>query len=354
MSAPTITRPTMSVITPTGARPTLIRKTLAALTTLIGLTFIAMTLIVNLFSVGPAFERLTDGFRPVMTQQTISTARSDIADLATTGTEFQTTIAPALATQMSMTPAQLNDMMTSQFPAVAAGLKAIPTVAPNFDGLINTLDQQRPYFASADAIPTKNLPATTLPWALLGIGVVAVAIGVYMWFAPRAASVIAALVGAVVIAATFAMSLPQKASDADQLNSNLKPVYTKSLVTNSTASLTTLGAMGSQMQTLMFPALAAQLKMTPAQLQAYFVGNYPQTTMTLANMPAMMTRFQNLVGTFRTHLSDYKTLRPVALVPIVWVMFGGGIALLLVGGTGVWLTRRAFSHARHDRLALPM
>lgn len=340
MSAPTITRPTIPVITTTPERRGLVRKTLAVLTILIGLTFIAMTLIVNLFSVGPAFERLTDGFRPIMTQHSISVARSDISDLATTGTEFQTRIAPTLATQLNMSPAQLNAMMGSQFPAVATGLTSIAPVTSNFNGLMTTLDQQRPYFASADATPTKNLPATTLPWGLLGIGVVAVALGLYMWFAPRVGSIIAVVVGAVVVAGTLAMSLPQKAADADQLNSNLKPVYTKSLITNSTASLTTLGAMGSQMQTTMMPALATQLKMTPAQLQAYFVGNFPNTTKTLATMPATMGRFQNIVGTFRTHLSDYNTLKPVALVPIVWVLFGGGIALLLVGSAGIWLTRR--------------
>jgi len=47
---------------------------------------------------------------------------------------------------------------------------ALPTAIPTFDGLINTLDKQRPLFASADAIPTKSLPATTVPWALLGAG----------------------------------------------------------------------------------------------------------------------------------------------------------------------------------------
>jgi len=333
----------MPVVTTTRQRPGLIRKTIAVLTILIGLTFIAMTLMANLFSVGPAFERLTDGFRPVMTQHSISVARADIADLATTGDEFQTRIAPALATQLNMTPAQMNGMMTSQFPAVAAGLQAIPSVAPTFNGLITTLDQQRPYFASADAIPTKNLPATTLPWALLAAGVVVVALGVYMWFAPRTGAIIAVVVGALLVAVPLALSLPQKASDADQLNSNLKPVYTQSLITQSTASLTTLGAMGTQMQTQMMPALATQLKMTPAQMQAFFADNFPSTSMTLANMPAMMNRFQNLVGTFRTHLSDYNTLKPVALAPIVWVMFGGGIVLLLLGGTGTWMTRRTYA-----------
>ena len=339
MSTPTITRPTTTVI-PSSPHPGVLQRSLAALTALIGLTFVAMTLIVNLFSVGPAFERLTDGFRPIMTQQSIASAREHVAQLGATGTEIQTKVFPALAKQLNMTPAQMNGLMASGFPATAAGLKALPIVVPNFNNLLTTLDQQRPLFASADAIPTKNLPATTLPWALLVAGIGVGALGVYMWFAPRPGAIIAMALGAVLVAVPLMMSLPQKASDADQLNANLKPVYTQSLITQSSTALTTLGAMGTQMQTQMMPALATQLKMTPTQLNGFFVQSFPTTAAALTDMPAMMKEFQGLVGTFRSHLSDYNTLKPVALLPIVWVMIGGGIALLLVGGVGVWATRR--------------
>jgi len=344
MSAPTITRPVSPpVITAARRRPEVLRKTFAALTVLIGLTFIAMTLIVNLFSVGPAFERLTDGFRPVMTQTSISTAQTHVAQLAAAGNELQTKVLPTLTQQLNLSPTQMNGMLNSQFPAVAAGMKALPTVLPTFNGLLTTLDQQRPYFTSADAIPTTNLPATTLPWGLLIAGIAVVGLGVYMWFAPRPGAIVAVALGAVLVATPLALSLPQKAADADQLNTNLKPVYTQSLITQSTAALTTMGAMGTQMQTQMFPALATQLKMTPAQMQGFFVQSFPTTTVALAEMPATMKEFQGLVGTFRSHLSDYKTLKPVALLPIVWVMIGGGIALLLIGIAGTWVTwRREF------------
>ena len=340
MSAPTITRPPVAHVTVTHARPGTFRKAAALLTILIGLAFIAMTLIVNLFSVGPAFERMTDGFRPIMTQQSIASARTGVDQLAATGTEVQTRMLPALATQLKMSPAQMNSMMTTQFPAVASGLKALPAIVPNFNGLLTTLDQQRPYFTSADAIPTTYLPATTLPWGLLVAGIVVVGVGVYMWFTPRIGSIVAMVVGAVLVAAPLAMSLPQKAADADQLNSNLKPVYTQSLIAQSNAALTTLGAMGTQMQTQMMPALATQLHMTPAQLQGFFVQSFPTTSAALTDMPATMKRFQGLVGTFQTHLSDYNTLKPVTLLPIVWVMIGGGIGVLLIGAAGTWMTRR--------------
>ena len=41
----------------------------AGLMVLVGGAFVAVTLFANLYHVGPAFDRLTDGFRPVRTQQ---------------------------------------------------------------------------------------------------------------------------------------------------------------------------------------------------------------------------------------------------------------------------------------------
>jgi hypothetical protein len=306
---------------------------------LLGLSFVAVTIAANLFHVGPAFDRLTDGFRPVMTQSAIQADRNDIAGLSAAGTEIQTKLLPALGTQLNMTPAQLSTMMTTQYPAVAAGLSALPKITPTFSGLVTTLDQQRPLFRSADAIPTKSLPAKTVPWALLAVGLLAIGFGVLIWYTPRASAWIATGLGAVLIAGPLILGMPGKASDADQMNANLKPVYTQSLITQANGSLGTLSAMGTQMQAKMLPALATQLNMQPAQMQAFLEQNFPATATALKDLPASLTRFQGLVGTFDKHLGDYNTLKPVSFVPIVTMMIVGGVVLFLLGGAGVLIMR---------------
>jgi hypothetical protein len=322
------------------------RRVFATLMILVGLAFATTTLVVNLFYVGPAFDRLTDGFRPIMTAQSIQTNRQDLSQLSAAGTQIQTQMLPALAQQLNMTPAQMQQLMSSQFPAVAAGLQAIPTVTPTFNGLLTTLDQQRPLFNSADAIPTSSLPATTVPWSLLGIGIVIIAIGAYAWVSPKPGAAVAMIVGALVIVVPLSLSLTFKASDADKLNANLKPVYTQQMITHANGSLTTLGAMGTQFQSQMLPALAAQLKMTPAQAQQFLGHYFPATATALKNMPASMNRFHDLIARFQAHLNDYKTLKPVTFLPVVWLMIGGGIVLMLTG-IGGYLTmgrsRRSFS-----------
>jgi hypothetical protein len=336
---------TTKTVTPIGtshSQTNSFNKIIASLVMLVGAGLIATTLISNLFTVGPAFENLITDFRPALTQQSIDTARADIAGLSAVQTEFSTKLAPALSQQLRLTPIQFNGFVSKNFPAVAAGMTALPQVVPAFNGLINILDQQRPFFASADAIPTKSLPATTVPWGLFGAGILIFLIGLVMLRSPKAGGAAALVLGLLVVALSMFLSLPSKAADADKLNANLKPVYTQALVDNSKASLATIGAMGAEMQTKMLPALAAQLKMSPAQLQGFLGSNFPATAKALQTMPASMERFNALVTVFDRNLGNYNTLKPVGLARIVKIMMlGGGLTALF--GAVLLINKRRIS-----------
>lgn len=307
------------------------RKVAAAVVIVLGAVMVAMTFANNLFRVGPSFEELMGDFRPHLTDSAIATTRADVAGLGAAGTEMQTALMPAMAQQLGMTPSQFSAYVAKGFPAVSAGMAALPQITTTFDGLVTTLDQQRPLFRSADAIPTASVPATTLPWALAGLGFVLVLGGTALWFRPRGGAVVAVVLGALMIAAPLALSLPQKAGDADQLNSNLEPVYTAALVAQAEGALTTVSAMGTQMQATMLPALAAQLDLTPAQLQQLLVTSFPATAAALGNLPTALPRFQELVQAFDANLGNYDTLKPVSFVPIIWTTMGLGALTVLCG-----------------------
>ncbi len=298
---------------------------------LIGVVLIGTTVVNNLFQVGPAFEELTDGFRPIMTAQAIETARADIATLGAAGDEFQTTVAPAMAQQLGMTPEEFQAFVGERFPAVGDGMAALPQVVPTFTGLIDTLDAQRDLFASADAIPTTNVPATTIPWALLIAGILSLALGIFMWFVPRAGGIIAVVLGAMLVIVPFALSLPTKAADADQLNANLRPVYTAELMGQATVAVKTVGAMGTEMSGAMLPALADQLGMSQDELQTFLGQNFPATAAALQSMPASMGRFQGLVDTFQANLDNYDTMTSVSFAPIIWTVIVGGAVMFFMG-----------------------
>lgn len=318
----------------------------AVVVMLVGVVLIGITFTNHLFKVGPAFEDLTQGFRPVLTAQAIQTARSDVAALGAAGEEFQTAVVPAMAQQFGMTPDEFTAYVGQTFPGVADGMAALPKVVPTFSGLIDTLDAQRDLFASADAIPTSNVPATTIPWALLIAGILSLALGIFMWFVPRTGGIVAIVLGALLVAVPLALSLPTKAANADQMNENLKPVYSQTLITQASGALAIVGTMGTEMSQTMLPALADQLGMAPDQLQSFLGDNFPATAAALQSLPASMARFQGLVETFRSNLDNYDTMKSVAFAPIIWTVIVGGAVMFVVG---IW----AFAVGRRPEDAVP-
>ena len=149
---------------------------------------------------------------------------------------------------------------------------------------------------------------------------------------PESGLVSAAVLGAVLLIVTFALNLPQKAADADELNDNLKPIYTQELIDGAQGSLAVVAAMGEEMQGTMLPDLAAQLGMNPDELNAFLGENFPATAQALQTMPDSLERFEGFVGIFAVNLDNYETIKPVSFTPIIWMMVIGGILILLAGG----------------------
>ena len=308
------------------------RKISGGLVILVGVVFIVVTLINNLFAVGPAFEEMISDFRPLLAEESLNTARADIAALDAAGLEFQTAVAPGMAQALGMTSEEFAGMVQSQYPAVAQGMQALPEITATFSGLIDTLDSQRALFESADAIPTDDLPATTVPWIITISGLLAIAAGVMLFMPGRVWAIVAVVLGAALLITTFVLNLPQKAADADELNENLTPIYTQELIDGAEGSLAVIGAMGQEMQTKMLPDLAASLGVSSDELNAFMGENFPATAAAMQSMPESLPRFEAFVATFAMNLDNYETIQPVSFTPIIWMMVIGGILILLAGG----------------------
>jgi len=314
------------------------RRTAGAVVAAVGVTFIAVVIVNRLFAVGPAFERMSDGFRPNMKPAPIGQLQKDLNGLSAVRTEFDAKGVPMLAQALKLSPEQFRGLMVRRYPDVARGMDQLPSVVSQFRGVVGTLQAEQGRFARADAIPTSNLPATTVPWGLLAAGIVLMGLGLLVAIRPRGigAGLVVAL-GLLLVAAPLGLSLPQKASAADSMNDHLKPVYTVQMLTGARGALATVGLMGQQMQTKMLPDLGRQLGMDQAELHAFFRRNLPVMAAAMQTMPQSMGRFQSLLKTFDGHLADFDTLTSVAFVPIVWTMIGGGAVALLAGLWGLLL-----------------
>jgi hypothetical protein len=284
----------------------------------------------NLFTVGGAFEDLTDEFRPIMSDQAISAAQTDVAALGAVSDEFANQVAPALAEALQLSPEDLQAFLGSNYPAVAAGVAALPEIVPQFTDVVNLLQSQQENFEQADAIPTKNLPATTVPWIILLIGIGTIVVAILMLGKIRFAWLIAIGFGVLVVAFTLALSFLPKSAAADDMNAALKPVYTQELVSGSAQALGVVGAMGQQMQEDMLPALSRQLGLDEAQMQG-FLSQFPATAAALTGLGESIGRFQKMVTAFDSQLDNYNTIKNTALNPIAIVLLVAGLLVIVCG-----------------------
>lgn len=315
------------------------KRLAAAGVALVGVVVIVVAFANSLFSVAPAFEDLTDGFRDnVMTDEAIAQAKQDIGALAAVNDEFPSVVA-GLAGVFGTDAAGFQGMMGSQFPAVAAGVEALPTIVDEFNGVIGLIDSQQANFQSADEIPTSSAPATTLPWIILGIGIAALAVGVWMFGGGRTAAYVAVVLGAVVVASSLLLGLLGKSGDADDMNDAFRPVYTEQLVTQSAGALQVVGAMGEELQTAVIPAVAAQMQMSGEDTVAFIGEQFPATGAALQALPDAMGRFQGLVGAFDSELDNYNDIKDTALGPIALIVLLAGVAVLVLGTWGVIASR---------------
>ena len=302
---------------------------------IIGVAMIVIVFANDLFTVAPAFEELTDEFSAtVMQADKITTAKGDIVALEAVEVEFGEVIVPTLAGAMGMDAASFTAFVGEEYTAVATGVAALPQVTEQFNGVMELMNSQLDNFEQADAIPTSDLPATTLPWIIVLIGISAIIVGIVLFFSFRLGAILAIVLGVVVVASSVLLNLVDKAGAADDMNEAFKPAYTQELVTGSEQALVVVGAMGQQMSSEMLPALAQQLGMSQEELGQFMAANFPATAAAMQELEPTMGRFTVMVTTFDSQLENYTTIKDTVLQPIAWAVLIGGALILLLGAWG--------------------
>lgn len=183
---------------------------------LIGVGLIVAPLSMSMFSRSSDGQKMVNGFRPIMQPASVKTTAMYYNDVFTPlrkvvplmtqqnmnkfngylqgikGMESDAAkLVPALATQLHMTPAQVQQFIDAEFPAMAKMLQGLPQMARDFDGLLGVmganvdifqkvppgLDHYKPLvttmqrnvgtYHSADALPRMSL----FPWFFIVPGI---------------------------------------------------------------------------------------------------------------------------------------------------------------------------------------
>jgi hypothetical protein len=267
--------------------------------------------------------------------------------LRAAGTELQTKGLPTLASQLGLTQAQFATVAEQQFPGLVSGAQALPSIADGFDRLLGTIAAQDKNLQSAAAIPTKGFKAQTMPVLILGVGILSILLGLRIGI--RSLQWTAIVLGAVIVAGVFIVSLPSKSADADALNKAMKRFFTQQQITTAQQSMLSVFNTALQLQNNVLPAVAAAQHVPPTTLQTQFASQFPALTRAIVALPAANDRFTDLTATFQRNLANYNKVEPFRFAATTWMFAAAGLLILLAGAVPlVWLDEEAIA-AREGR-----
>ncbi len=325
-----------------------VRRVVLGAMVVIGAFMFVLPLATNLPGKSAASGNLMTSFRPQMTNVALAQGAADQHTMAAMGSQLNTVMLPALATQLHMTPAQLSAYLATNFPSVGTGMAQFSTILAHFGSLQSTMAAQQSNFHQADQIPTAFLPPASMTLLFLIPGGLLVVLGVIGLTAPRAARAMVAVttaVGLVVVGGLLAVSMYSKASAADHMTTAFAPVFTTQSVQQMRADTTTVEAMATEFTQKTLPAIATNLHMTPAQLSALVTQQFPAVATGVAQLPQIVQRMAAATALVENNVNNYNQSAsipwsPGSMVAMFWLMmvpgllavFAGAGALLVGGG----------------------
>ena len=322
------------------------RKLCSFLVIVVGAFWLVGTFALDYPAKTQAVDNLTGALRPAFTDGGLAQGEADVATATTFASDFQTKAVPALAEQLGVTPDEFVTTIATRYPAVGTGLTQLPDILQYFDGVQQTMSAEQSSFAQSDAIPTKDLPNTTVHWLFVALGLAAIAIGVTgLATDGRPALGVAAVLGVVAIATTLVLSVPAKTTAVDQLTVAFRPIFTEQGAAQARGHVDTLEAMQQQLTTEALPGVATMLGVTPEELGATLATDVPTVAAGLQQLPAILARIDALVTTVESNIHTFQLADsiPTAGLPttaVTWQLALPAGVLVAAGAAGAVAGRR--------------
>lgn len=246
-----------------------------------------------------------------------------------------------------------------QYPDVGAGMQQLPESLPYFNAMVEGLNQQQGNFHDADAIPTGFLPAKTVHRLFVALGVVALALGVFLLRIPPTDSgtsvgtrlqIGVAALGVAVVAVTFLVSVPQKTQAVDDMTDAFRPVFTDAGAMQTRDYLTRIQRMDDQLNGEAMAGLAKMVGVTPDQFVASLAEQFPDVGTGLQELPDILARFDTLVSKIQDNSDTFHQADaiPTESKPATWLvtqlLIPAGL-LIVAGCAGLLGSRRRVAGA---------
>ena len=126
-----------------------------------------------------AADDMNEALDPVYDAEMVQGAGGALQVVGAMGEEMQSTMLPALAQQLSLSPEQMSAFL-AQFPATAGALESLPETMGRFQGLVATFDGQLSNYQSI-----KDTALTPIAWTALLAGIAIAILGGYGYYTAR-------------------------------------------------------------------------------------------------------------------------------------------------------------------------
>ena len=157
-------------------RPRYVRAALAT-GGIVGLALVGGLLAASLAPKAQAADDMIGAFKPVFATPAVQQLRTETNTMAAMTQEFTTTGMTQFSAALHITPAQLQQMMVSTYPAVASGVAQMPGILQRMQTTTALVESQAGNYGQAAAIPWENSSMMTLFWFMMvpAIGLVILA-----------------------------------------------------------------------------------------------------------------------------------------------------------------------------------
>jgi hypothetical protein len=324
------------------------RRAAAGLALVFGIWLLAFPFVFSLFHRTQAAETVTREFRGVLSKPGVAQLDRNYATIRGLGTQFIGELRPALARDLGMSTAQFDRYLAAHFPATARGVRELPGAVALVDPVIPRLDRITASgdFAQVDDLPGLGLPIDSLPWIVLGLGVVVSGLAALALVTGSRAALGGVLVVCTgIVVAAFAFSLPAKFQATHRVVAVGRAALSQRAADTATATVATVDAMAREVPGRLVPAVAARLGVPPERLSAQIVARYPAIARGLAEWPSIKPGAADLARRQRATVDDFRTGDGAPFRTLPWLIIGPAAVCALLALGALVLSRRPRSDA---------
>lgn len=317
-------------------------RALAAVTAVAGIAALAIVPVIDLPGRASAGRAIQAEFAYTMSPTGLRALRSTFNMIDAFGTQFVDQTLPGLERELKLTPAQLDTLLRTNFPATWRGVHEIPGALALVRPVVPRIVGMAADYRAVTRIPGFGLPLRSVTWLLLLLGAGLLIVGTAAFLLPGRLSLAAlATVGALAVAIPLAMNLPAKFDSGTRVVAVADIALSQHAATVAATTTHVVDDLVAEVDRSLIPALAKATHRSPAAFTSSLAAAYPAVATGLRDWSsvrgsgyALAAAQQASVRPFQDDISDL----PLGALP--WLVIGPGAALALLALTALVLEAR--------------